>query len=157
MAAGGDLKKANKFANCIARCLLEGDDITKVIDLLPPAELHLLIGAVNVMLNLLIKIFGLERVQGWLKSVGVIRHGYQGGGTDGNNSKRVLDEVDQLAAILPPETGPIIANLRSLKVLVSGNFFLVFNMILYVDIVFYPQMVSKHKTEFFIKAVLDQL
>ena len=121
MAAGGNLKNASKFANCIAKCLLEGDDLQKIIELLPPAELHLLIGAVNALLNLLIKMYGLGQVEGWLKAIGVIRHGYNGGGTDGNNSKRVLDRVDELASTLPPETAPIVANLRAFKDVVKGT------------------------------------
>ena len=120
LKAGGKLRDASKYANCINRCLLNEDDETRVIDVVPPEELHLLMGGVHVHLNLLIEIFGLQFVEKWTSRVGVIRHGYQGGGYDGVNSKRILNLVDDLAAYLPPNCAPIIASLRAFKSIVEG-------------------------------------
>ena len=49
-----------------------------------------------------------------------IRHGYNGGGTDGNNSKSVLDNLDKIAGILPIQCVPMIECLRALKQVVGG-------------------------------------
>ena len=76
--SGGRLKDASKYANCINEPLLKEEDDVRVISVIPPGELHLLIGGVDVHMNLLIQMFGLEFVEGLGKSVGAIRHGYQG-------------------------------------------------------------------------------
>ena len=46
--------------------------------------------------------------------------GYNGGGMDRNNSKRLLDCLDAYVQLLPPETAPIIAVLCSLRDVVQG-------------------------------------
>ena len=76
--SGGRLKDASKFANCINNPLLNEEDDVRVISVIPPGELHLLIGAVDTHMNLLVQMFGLEYVEELAKSVGAIRHGYQG-------------------------------------------------------------------------------
>ena len=78
LLSGGKLKDASKYANCINECIIEGEDKTRVISIIPPEELHLLMGGVNVHMNLLIQIFGLEHIEAWSKGVNAIRHGYHG-------------------------------------------------------------------------------
>ena len=78
LVAGGKLVDAQRFANCINEPLIEEDDDVHVISVIPPEELHLLIGAVDVHFNLLIKMFGLKYVIRLARSVGALRHGYQG-------------------------------------------------------------------------------
>ena len=55
-----------------------------------------------------------------LKEIHVIRHGYHGGSMDGNNCKRLLDNLDEFAQLLPPEMAPIIAVLRALGAVAKG-------------------------------------
>ena len=74
IASGGNLRDAQKYANQIHAPLIDGDDSAKILDDFPLPELHMLIGGVNVKLNLLIKIYGRERVEEWLRQIGVIRH-----------------------------------------------------------------------------------
>ena len=74
--SGGNLKDAQKFANCIHEPILDEADETLVIYVIPPPELHLLIGAVDV--HILIRIYGLKFVERLGRSVGASRHGYQG-------------------------------------------------------------------------------
>ena len=57
-----------------------------------------------------------------MKEIGVIRHGYNGGGLDGNNSKRLLDRLDRLASKFPSNCGPIFTSLQGLKRVVEGIF-----------------------------------
>ena len=114
------MKDASKYANSIHTPLLEEADSTRVIDRFPPPELHMLIGGVNAKVNLLIKMYGRETVETWLHEIGVMRHRYNGGGCDGNNSKRVLDMVDRLAQLLPNACAPIVEALRALKAVVEG-------------------------------------
>ena len=115
------MKNAQKFANCIHAPLLNLDDEIKVISVFPPGELHELIGGVGFAMDLLIKMYGLEYVEKWTKSQGIIRHGYHSGGYDGNNSKRILERLDSLAAYLPLECAPIIVCLRAFKRVVHGS------------------------------------
>ena len=110
---------ASKYANCINPSLIVEDGSKRVINVFLPPELHLLMGAVNVKLKLLIDIFGLEFVEAWLKQHGIIRHGYHGGGTDGNNSMKVLTNIDSLAKYLPTECAPVIDSLQALKKVVE--------------------------------------
>ena len=79
LESGGKLKDAQKFANCINEPLLDEDDDTLVISIIPPGELHLLIGVVDVHMNILIKMYGLEFVEALGRTkCGAMRHGYQG-------------------------------------------------------------------------------
>ena len=78
LRSGGNLKDASKYANCINKCIIEEDNETRVISVVPPEELHLLMGGVNVHMDLLIEIYGLEFVETWTRSVNVLRHGYLG-------------------------------------------------------------------------------
>ena len=96
-------------------------DETAVVDVFAPGELHELIGGVGHPMNLLIKLYGLEFIEKWTKSQGIIRHGYHSGGYDGNNLMRILDHLDNLAGYLPPECAPIMAVLRTFKEVVHGE------------------------------------
>ena len=92
-----------------------------MIDKWPLPELHILMGIVLVHMNLLIQVFGLDYVEAWTKSMKIIRHGWMGGGYNGNHSKRILDCLDNLAAHLPPSCAPIIDSMRAFKSIVNGN------------------------------------
>lgn len=67
---------------------------------------------------------GLDAVVEWGKRFNIMRHGYSGGGWDGNNSKRILDHADDLRHHLPNalEILPAIDALQSLKLVVDGNY-----------------------------------
>ena len=56
------------------------------------------------------------------KSLHIIRHGYNGGGYDGNNSKKILDNCEKLQ-LLPNShhLGPAVDALKALCDLVSGE------------------------------------
>ena len=75
------------------------DDNTPVIEVLPPPELHLLIGPVNTLYD------GLENVwpqsEEWLALCNVKKSEYHGGKFEGNDSRKLLKKVDQLEGLCP--------------------------------------------------------
>ena len=72
-------KNAQKFANCIHPPLLSVQGDPEVLDVIPPPELHLLMGAVNIKLELLrmiLETIGIEqKLWDWCDSKGVTRRG----------------------------------------------------------------------------------
>jgi hypothetical protein len=118
--SGGKKKDANKHANVIHPCLIKEDPSKLILDQLPPPELHLLIGVVNKLMDLLIAQVGLEWTEHWTKSHHIIRHGYSGGGYDGKNSKKILECLDDLSNQVPLICLPIIDVLRSFHPIVTG-------------------------------------
>ena len=114
MHSGGDKKNAQKHANVINSPLIKAPDETHVLDVFPPAQLHMLMGATNSPVDLLIKVYGVERVEEWLKKVNVVHYGYHGGSMDGNNWKRLLDQIDTFAQLVPPENGTLHSSFASL-------------------------------------------
>ena len=85
VAAGADPARMKDFANVIQECLTVAGLKTLVIDVHPLPELHLLIGVVNHLVKLCISVDG-SSILDLLKRHNIFRHGYQGGGLDGNNS-----------------------------------------------------------------------
>ena len=122
VAAGRKLKDASKYANTIEECLMQEADSKRPLDVFPPGELHLLMGAINKKVDIIIKKYGITFLEGWMRQFGIIRRGYNGGGFDGKNSKKVLENVDSLAQYLPNECSPIIEALRAFKEVVSGAY-----------------------------------
>ena len=57
----------------------------QLLKIFPPAQLHLMLGGVNALLNVLTNMFTFEKIETWLNANGIIIHGYQGGGLAGNN------------------------------------------------------------------------
>ena len=118
--AGGRLKDAPKFANVIHRPLIKGEEDEKIIDRIPPEELHLMMGGVDTHVNVIILLRGLEYLEIWTRSVHVMRHGYQGGGFNGGNAKKILDHLESLRSYLPADLGPLVDSLEAFRKVVVG-------------------------------------
>ena len=73
---------------------LDLDLDTLIEHLVPPPELHLLIGLVSLLSNFLLDTW--QGFDDWLKSINIIQQGYQGRGWDGNNSNKILENLDSL-------------------------------------------------------------
>lgn len=56
---------------------------------------------------------GSQVIDEWCVLKGITRHGYQGGGYDGNNCNLVLLHVDSLGKHIPPLMAPFIQTLRA--------------------------------------------
>ena len=99
--AHADRKEAKKYGNVIHPPIISDnlDDNTPVITILPPPELHLLIGPVNTLYD------GLEKVwpqsEEWLKICKVKKTGYHGWKFEGNQSRELLKKVDKLEGLCP--------------------------------------------------------
>ena len=66
---------------------------------------------------------GLHVVEAWGKRFNILRHGYNGGGWDGNNSKRILDHCEDLRHNLPNpiDCMPAIDALQALRHVINGK------------------------------------
>ena len=66
---------------------------------------------------------GLDAVEKWARSHCIMRHGYSGGGFDGNNCKRILDNCEKLRYELPDalECWPAIDALKALQDVCNGT------------------------------------
>ena len=84
------------FVNCINPRImyLDLDTATLIEHLVPLLELHLLIGFVSLLGNFLLDTW--RGFDDWLKSINVIQRGYQGRGWDGNNTNKILENLDSL-------------------------------------------------------------
>ena len=110
--------------------LLPGDDDTLIMDLLPPMELHLLLGAVNRLVDHLEKT--LEEsgsrltVQQWIGELGLARCTYHGGQFDGNACRRLLRGADVLQSVAEAASAfsamPVVVALRALHSVVEACF-----------------------------------
>ena len=72
MAAGSPLKRAQEYKNCIHTPIIDGQDEEFILLLIPPAELHLMLGAVNTLLTC-IEDRGVD-IKSWLLSNLNIKH-----------------------------------------------------------------------------------
>ena len=74
--------------------IIDVDDSTPVITIVPPPELHLLLGPVNHLFK------GMEKVwsnsDDWLKSCFIKKSDYHGGCLEGNDYKKLLNNVHKL-------------------------------------------------------------
>ena len=122
-SAGSDKRRMKEFANVVNVPLLklENDDLMEAM--IPPPELHLMMGAVNHKLNLLSRLITKmeldeELLWTWCDSKGITRRGYNGKNKlDGNNSSRFLSWIDELEKCewFPIEAGPIVDCLMQFK------------------------------------------
>ena len=98
-----DKKDAKYYGNVIHPPMICDDvsDNTPVICVIPPPELHLLIGPVNKMSTELESLWPAS--EEWLKSCNVKKEEYHGGTFAGNDSRQLLRNVNRLEALRPPE------------------------------------------------------
>jgi hypothetical protein len=122
VAGGSKVKDAPKYKNCIRPCLLKEEDDVLVLDSIPPPQLHLHMGGVNSVMDVVMELWGEAEMLAWCKRNGVMRRGYQGGTFDGNNSKRILEKLEALEAECPPVCRPLVKLLWSFKSIVEGCF-----------------------------------
>ena len=88
-------KDAKHFGNAIHPSMIEDSDKSKLIlELVPPPELHLMMGPVNTLYNALEKVC--DNSDEWLKSCHVKRSDYHGGAFEGNDCRKLLKKVDWL-------------------------------------------------------------
>ena len=94
-----DKSKAKHFGNVIHCPILRGESSERVIDLLPPPELHLLIGPFNKMFKELEKEW--PEAMTWPRTCFVEREAIHGGLFNGNSCKKLLSKIDALRSMCP--------------------------------------------------------
>ena len=96
-------KDAKKFGNVIHPPMISDDisDKTPVIAVIPPPELHLLIGPVNKMYSELEAFW--PACEEWLDLCNVKKEDYHGGTFAGNACRKLLKNVARLEALNIPE------------------------------------------------------
>ena len=97
---GREKKKAKQFDNVIHPSIVNHENkMTPVLNLVPPPELHLLVGTMNTLYK------GLNNEwsdsANWLKACHVEREYLHGGSFTGNTCKILLSKIDQLQTMCP--------------------------------------------------------
>ena len=119
--AGFPKKDMKHFNNVINQSLLEYEDPEiPIIHKVPPPALHMMMGAVAKIVTTLKSFW--PQFDDWAKENHIFERGYQGGGFDGVNSKKILDKVCILKKQLPLHLLPFASCLESLGKVVQSCF-----------------------------------
>ena len=110
--AGMPLRRAQQFQNCVDMPLLEGPDTTLVLDLIPPPELHLMLGVVNRIFDKLNDSWGEDRAYKWGIENYIVRAAYRGGSMEGNQCRQLLMKTDLLEKKVPSRLLPFVKALK---------------------------------------------
>jgi hypothetical protein len=99
------MPSAAAFKNCVRMPLLDCSDETLTLDILPPMELHLLLGIVNRLYkeldNRLIALRGCHiRAADWASALNLREAPHHGGQFSGNACSKLLENVELLESML---------------------------------------------------------
>ncbi|CAH0562926.1 unnamed protein product [Brassicogethes aeneus] len=97
---GGNLSKAKLYKSCVNKPLIVGEENTKVLKYVPPPELHLLLGITQRIFDDL-KRNTPDIAEAWIRKSNLKLDHYQR--FNGNNARRLLKTVEDLAKICPDE------------------------------------------------------
>lgn len=117
----GVLGQAKAYGNCVHVPIVKGDPNTLVIDIIPPPELHLLMGTVNTMYTALLKRWP-EGAVAWAKACHVEREAIHGGTFNGNSCRLLLSKVDILRSSCPVQHLAFVAAFHSFGHVVESCF-----------------------------------
>ena len=112
--------------NCVHEPLFwDGTDAMKdelMLHLIPPAELHLLLGPVNTMYSELDELW--PGADAWAKSCHAFKEGLHGGEFNGNSCMRLLhqDSTYKLGTIIPSEHYAYVDAFRTFRMVVQSCF-----------------------------------
>lgn len=119
---GGLRKSAKLFDNCIHPPLFNAEENKRIIDIIPPPELHLLLGAVNTLFHHMM-LENEEVSVKWARECHVDRQCTYGSPTfEGNACKILLDKVDILDAMKCLGCAKYVETFRKLKKVVDSCF-----------------------------------
>ena len=95
-----DKSKAKDFGNVVHPCMIKNvDESTPVLLVVPPPELHLMMGTVNHLYNSMVKEW--PGATAWLDACYVKKGDYHGGAFEGNDCRKLLKKVTVLREICP--------------------------------------------------------
>lgn len=99
LESGGAPSTAKEFKNCVNEPIISDNIDDLILDLIPPPELHLMIGIVNTLFDHMVKEFG-DEAFAWARACYGHRESKKGGHAfNGNGCKKLLDKVDILRSI----------------------------------------------------------
>ena len=102
--ARADQTDAKDYGNVIHPSVFASGNIEKsilVIMFVPPPELHLLIGPVNLLYQELNKVWQVGAEE-WIRRLNIKREEYHGGSFNGNDSRKLLKNIAILEELTPP-------------------------------------------------------
>ena len=94
-------KIPKNFFNCIHEPLIVGDDEDRIIDILPLAELHLVLGITNTLLFKLNSLAGNDLVIKWTKKLNCFQEKFGSKQFNGERCVILLNKIDTLTKKLP--------------------------------------------------------
>jgi len=112
---------AKKYGNAIHPSIVTGSSEQTVLDVIPPPELHLLIGSVAKVFTSL-ESASPETSAQWLRECHIQKDNYHGGTFNGNNARNLLKNVDKLRSIAPIHILSHVSAFDSLNRVVSACF-----------------------------------
>lgn len=111
VTAGANKRKGWKeYENCKYPPILSYEhDGMLVLIVMPPPELHLLLGVVNTVFEGLVRVWGLENAISWAVAVGVSRESYHGNTFEGGPCRTLIKpkNIAKLQAMAPPFIQPV--------------------------------------------------
>jgi hypothetical protein len=129
VASGGNTKDGKLFKNVTKKPLLiysPSDRETLVLDIIPPCELHLLLGVVNHLFDELKKVWSADDAYAWAAQALAHEKPYQGGTFQGNQCKKLLERVDLLEKIVSDQSllavAPFVHTFRAFHKVVGACF-----------------------------------
>ena len=95
-------ENAKDFGNVIHLPVMDNvDPDTPVLKIIPPPELHLMLGPVNHLYDELNKVW--PESEEWLQACFVKRSEYHGGSFEGNDCRKLFKKIDALKRLCPPK------------------------------------------------------
>lgn len=105
LADGGRKERAQLFENCVNNPMFDCDPSTKILHLIPPPQLHLLLGVVNKIYETMSSECGTEAEE-WVKECCVSQDVYYGKPSfNGNSCRKLLKNSDKLRRIAEKHGG----------------------------------------------------
>ena len=123
---GAKKKDAKFFMNCIHEPLIQDKEgkfsDVLILNVVPPAELHLLLGPVNKMYDELEKLW--PEVNTWARDCKAFKCCRHGSGFNGNSCMRLIntENLDRLQMIIPAEFDAYVPALRAFGRVVNSCF-----------------------------------
>ena len=102
LSAGSNLAKAKHTANVVHPPILSGANDTLILDILPPPELHLLLGVVNHIFQKMKSVW--PNAEKWPASLNMKLGPYHGDMFEGNDCRKLLRNVDELQQLAEAES-----------------------------------------------------
>ena len=118
---GSKLQHAAKYGNVVNSPLLSEDSNQPIYKIIPPMELHLYLGPINLLFAKIGLILGFDIFKDFLRSNNIVKSSYRGGEFEGPQCRKLLAKLDLLVTQSNNlEILPVIKALRCFKQVVKS-------------------------------------